>query len=187
MKSLVLILIIILTFSVAMQESLQQENIEQEKSNEIILSDNELILIFSVSIAVVVGIFLYMARHLFSRKKDVYEKGSFESQKNRDYEKYHSDWTSDDYRFDTNTNYDKEFKESIQNSSLPNYYEILGVPKDANTEDIKTRFRSLAKEYHPDKNKGKVADEKMKEINKAYEVLSDDKRRKSYDKFLNVS
>jgi len=45
----------------------------------------------------------------------------------------------------------------------------------------------LAKEWHPDKNKGKVADKKMIEINKAYEVLSDDKRRKSYDKFLSIS
>ena len=75
----------------------------------------------------------------------------------------------------------------ITNSSLPNYYEILGIPKDATQENIKVRFRSLAKEWHPDKNKGKMADKKMIEINKAYEVLSDDKRRKSYDKFLNVS
>ena len=50
---------------------------------------------------------------------------------------------------------DEEFKKSLQNSSLPNYYEILGVPKDATPEDIKVRFRSLAKEWHPDKNKGK--------------------------------
>ncbi len=188
MKSFVWIIIVILTFSVTLPESLQQEKLGQEKSNEVNLSDNELILVFSVSISVVVGIFLYLARHLFSRKKDIYEKGAFDSQKNRDYEKYHSDWTSDDYRFDTdNKNEDEEFKKSLQNSSLPNYYEILGVPKDASPENIKVRFRSLAKEWHPDKNKGKEADEKMIEINKAYEVLSDDKRRKSYDKFLNVS
>jgi hypothetical protein len=188
MKSLVLILIIILTFSVTLPESLQQEKLQEEKSNEIILSDNELILVFLVSISIVVGIFLYLARHLFSRKKDEYQKGTFDSQKNRDYEKYHSDWTSDDYRFDTNNKKDdEEFKKSLQNSSLPNYYEILGVPKDATHQDIKIRFRSLAKEWHPDKNKGKVADKKMIEINKAYEVLSDDKRRKSYDKFLSIS
>ena len=188
MKSFVWIIIVILTFSVTLPESLQQEKLQQEKSNEIILSNNELILVFSISISVVVGIFLYLARHLFSRKKDEYEKSTFDSQKNRDYEKYHSDWTSDDFRFDANDKKnDEEFKKLLQNSSLPNYYEILGVPKDATQEDIKVRFRSLAKEWHPDKNKGKAADKKMTEINKAYEVLSDDKRRKSYDKFLNVS
>ncbi len=188
MKSFIWIIIVILIFSVTLPESLQQEKLEQEKSNEIILSDNELILVFSVSISVVVGIFLYLARHLFSRKKDDYEKATFASQKNRDYEKYHSDWAGDDYRFDTNNERnDDEFKKSLHNSSLPNYYEILGIPKDATHENIKVRFRSLAKEWHPDKNKGKMADKKMIEINKAYEVLSDDKRRKSYDKFLNVS
>jgi len=81
MKSLISIIIVILIFSVTLPESLQQEKIEQEKSNEIILSDNELILIFSVSASVVVGIFLYLARHLFSRKKDDYEKATFASQK----------------------------------------------------------------------------------------------------------
>ena len=81
----------------------------------------------------------------------------------------------------------KNSKKSLHSSSLPNYYEILGVTKDATQENIKVRFRSLAKEWHPDKNKEKMADKKMIEINKAYEVLSDDKRRKSYDKFLNVS
>ncbi len=62
------------------------------------------------------------------------------------------------------------------------YYKILGVKKDASKEEIKKAFRKLALKYHPDKNKGdKAAEEKFKEINEAYEVLSDDEKRKKYD------
>ncbi len=62
------------------------------------------------------------------------------------------------------------------------YYKILGVKKDASKEEIKKAFRKLALKYHPDKNKGdKTAEEKFKEINEAYEVLSDDEKRKKYD------
>ena len=62
------------------------------------------------------------------------------------------------------------------------YYEVLGVPRTANDADIKKAFRKLAREYHPDvaKNK-KVAEEKFKEINEAYEVLGDSAKRKKYD------
>src|SRR5204863_9995176 len=62
------------------------------------------------------------------------------------------------------------------------YYEILGVKKSASTEDIKKAFRKLARKYHPDVNPGdKKAEEKFKEINEAYEVLSDPEKRKQYD------
>ena len=62
------------------------------------------------------------------------------------------------------------------------YYKVLGVAKDATTADIKKAYRKLARQYHPDANKGDVkSEEKFKEISEAYDVLSDDKRRKEYD------
>jgi len=64
------------------------------------------------------------------------------------------------------------------------YYKILGVSKDASPEDIKKAFRKLAIKYHPDKNKGdKKAEEKFKDINEAYAVLSDPEKKKQYDTF----
>jgi curved DNA-binding protein len=63
-------------------------------------------------------------------------------------------------------------------------YEILGVPRKASLEDVKKAYRRLAKKYHPDVNPGnKQAEEKFKEVTAAFEVLSDDKRRKLYDEF----
>src|SRR3982750_2583569 len=62
------------------------------------------------------------------------------------------------------------------------YYESLGVPRTASEGDIKKAFRKLAREYHPDVAKDKKkAEEKFKEINEAYEVLSDPAKRKKYD------
>ncbi|MBX6370656.1 MAG: molecular chaperone DnaJ [Acidothermus sp.] len=62
------------------------------------------------------------------------------------------------------------------------YYKILGVPKDASTAEIKKAYRKLARQYHPDANKGDPkAEERFKEISEAYDVLSDEKRRKEYD------
>ncbi|HEX4644437.1 MAG TPA: DnaJ C-terminal domain-containing protein [Verrucomicrobiae bacterium] len=62
------------------------------------------------------------------------------------------------------------------------YYEVLGVPRSANDADIKKAFRKLARQYHPDVAKTKKgAEEKFKEINEAYEVLSDPTKRKKYD------
>lgn len=67
------------------------------------------------------------------------------------------------------------------------YYEILGVPRDATPEDIKRAYRRLAKQYHPDVNKDDPnANEKFKEINEAYEVLSDPNKRAQYDRFGTV-
>jgi molecular chaperone DnaJ len=64
------------------------------------------------------------------------------------------------------------------------YYEILGIKKDANEQDIKRAYRKMAMEWHPDKHKGdKAAEEKFKEINKAYETLSDPQKRTGYDQF----
>lgn len=63
------------------------------------------------------------------------------------------------------------------------YYEILGVPRNASQEEIKAAFRRLARQYHPDVNKSPDAEEKFKEINEAYGVLSDPEKRRRYDQF----
>ncbi|XP_037099368.1 dnaJ homolog subfamily B member 9 [Syngnathus acus] len=63
------------------------------------------------------------------------------------------------------------------------YYDILGVPKDASERQIKKAFHKLALKYHPDRNKGPDAEAKFREIAEAYETLSDDKRRREYDQF----
>ena len=61
------------------------------------------------------------------------------------------------------------------------YYEILGVKRDATQQEIKSAYRKLARKYHPDVNKTSDAQEKFKDINEAYEVLGDDNKRKRYD------
>jgi len=63
------------------------------------------------------------------------------------------------------------------------YYETLGVPRDANKDQIKKAFRKLAQQYHPDVNKSDDAEMRFKEINEAYQVLSDDERRAVYDRY----
>ncbi len=64
------------------------------------------------------------------------------------------------------------------------YYEVLGVGKDASAEEIKKSFRKLAKKYHPDMNPGDTScEEKFKEVNEAYEVLSDTEKKKLYDQY----
>ncbi|KAG7456085.1 hypothetical protein MATL_G00248010 [Megalops atlanticus] len=63
------------------------------------------------------------------------------------------------------------------------YYEILGVPKDASERQIKKAFHRLAMKYHPDRNKSPDAEGKFREVAEAYEILSDEKRRREYDQF----
>jgi len=63
------------------------------------------------------------------------------------------------------------------------YYEVLGVNKNANGDDIKRAFRKLARQFHPDVNKDRDAESRFKEINEAYEVLSDDQKRAAYDRY----
>jgi len=64
------------------------------------------------------------------------------------------------------------------------YYELLGVVKTCNAEDLKKAYRKMAMQHHPDKNPGdKAAEHKFKEISEAYQVLSDDQRRAAYDRY----
>ena len=63
------------------------------------------------------------------------------------------------------------------------YYETLDVPRNATQDDIKRAFRRLAMQYHPDRNSEDGAEARFKEINEAYEILSDAERRTNYDRF----
>lgn len=150
------------------------------------LTMTELIILFSVSILVVTGIIIYITRELIFRKKLEYDKKNLDSKKDRDYEKYHSDWT-DDYEDFTakKKKFDDEFRKDLEESKLPNFYEVLGIPKTATQNEIKAKFRQLVKETHPDRTKDKSSEDKMSEINRAYEVLSDPDKKEQYDKFLN--
>jgi molecular chaperone DnaJ len=77
-----------------------------------------------------------------------------------------------------------ESRLTIQMATKKEYYKLLGVNKDAKAPEIKKAYRRLARKYHPDVNPGdKSAEEKFKEIQEAYDVLSDEKKRKVFDRF----
>ncbi len=63
------------------------------------------------------------------------------------------------------------------------YYEVLGVPRDADENTIKSAYRKLARQYHPDVNRADDAEDRFKEVNEAYEMLSDADKRQAYDRF----
>jgi molecular chaperone DnaJ len=63
------------------------------------------------------------------------------------------------------------------------YYEVLGVSREASSEEIRKAFRKLAFQYHPDRNRDDGASEKFKEVNEAYEILSDADKRAAYDRY----
>lgn len=137
----------------------------------------------------VVGLFLYLARDIILRRKTDYEEKDLESKRNRDYEKYHSPWNQDeDDFFSTKKNkVAEEFRKQVQESKLPNYYAMLGVANDADQKEIKTRYRQLVKELHPDKSKDEKTAERLAEITKAYKILSDEEKRKMYDAYYKAS
>jgi molecular chaperone DnaJ len=68
-------------------------------------------------------------------------------------------------------------------SSKRDYYEVLGVSRTAEAEELKRAYRRLARQYHPDVNKDPAAEDRFKEANEAYEVLSDPEKRRAYDRF----
>lgn len=139
-------------------------------------TDGELVALFSVSVAAVIGIFLYAARGAILHRGDA----KMVSGENRDYEKYHSDW-GDDY-----AEFGRRSKQSAPaggvGGEIPDYYGILGVPRDATQAEIRARFRALAKQLHPDRSSGDPGP--MAKINSAYEVLSDEESRRRYDSLL---
>ena len=150
------------------------------------ISESDQIPIFIIGIVIVVGIFLFLARHAIFRKKTKYDDENWESKKNRDYEKYHSEWMSDDQDFSRKEKKvidETEFIKSLQGKNIPDYYGILEIQKDASQSEIKNQFRKLAKKWHPDKKHGPDAEKKMAEINMAYDILSNQKNRKIYDQY----
>ena len=71
-------------------------------------------------------------------------------------------------------------------STKKDFYDILGVSKSASEQEIKKAYRKLALQWHPDRNKSTEATEKFKEINEAYEILSNPQKRQNYDQFGHV-
>jgi len=179
----------IFIISIIITGALQTTYAQNEGLNmELKVSDKEKTILFTGFAIGVIAIFLFLARDTILRRKTPYDKEKFESKKDKTYEKYHSGW-GDDYEEvgkRENTKEDKEFRDAANNDELPNYYEILEVPRDATQEEIKNRFRELAKKTHPDKTK-ENSEKEMVELNKAYEVLSDVKHREKYDKYLKVN
>ena len=158
---------------------------EEGFETELKVTDEEKIVLFSGFAIAVLALALFLSRDVILRRKTSYDKEELESKKDKTFEKYHSDW-GDDYEElgqRSNTQDDKEFLEALNNQRLPNYYEIIGVEKDATSEEIKRKFRALAKKTHPDKTK-EDSQEEMTELNKAYEVLSDKERREKYDRYF---
>ena len=151
------------------------------------ISQEDLILTFTIASIVVVGIFVYLARNIILRKKTKYDEADLASKQDRDYEKYHSDWTDEEiFGSRKSTINANELREMHNKKSLPDYYSILGLTDNASGTVIKNQYRKLAKQYHPDRN-NESTQEKMSEINKAYEVLSDEKLKVEYDKFYKLN
>ena len=154
--------------------------------DEYYISQEDLILTFTIASVTVVLIFVYLARNIILRKKTKYDEIDLASKKDRDYEKYHSDWAQEEMSDSRKSTIDaNELRDMYNNKSLPNYYQLLDLPDNASTIDIKNQYRKLAKQYHPDRNKNS-SEEKMADINKAYEVLSDKKLKTEYDKFYKL-
>ena len=167
-------------------------------------SESDLVIIFAASIAAVAGIALYVSREAIARKRTDYDRGAYDSQRDRDYEKYHSGWGDEsaagrgaeigndggdgDGDGDGDGGED-EFRPGRPAAGArgPDYYEVLGLERTAAAGEVKRRYRELAKRVHPDRageEGGDGAGRRMALINEAYDVLSDPGRRKRYDLWL---
>ena len=115
-----------------------------QDDQEEIVSPQDVMIIFVIFIIAVASLYLYLARHSIFRTRTEYDKDEFDSKKNRDYEKYHSDWL-DDYE-----EFVGDDEEPPAASGEQDHYKVLGVPPDATIDTIKARYRELAKTHHPD-------------------------------------
>jgi len=178
----------IFVISVIIMGALQTTYAQTDELNmELEVSDEEKIMLFGGFIIAIIAILLFLSRDIILRRKTLYDKEDLESKKDKTYEKYHSDW-GDDYEElgkRKNTKQDREFRDAARNDELPNYYKALGVTRDATQEEIKNKFRELAKKTHPDKTK-EDSEEEMVKLNKAYEILSDKESKEKYDRYLKV-
>ncbi len=178
----------IFVISVIIMGALQTTYAQTDELNmELEVSDEEKIMLFGGFTIAIIAIFLFLSRDTILRRKTSYDKEDLESKKDKTYEKYHSDW-GDDYEElgkRKNTKQDREFRDAARKDELPNYYEALGVTRDATQEEIKNKFRELAKKTHPDKT-NEDSEEEMVKLNKAYEILSDEESREKYDRYLKV-
>ena len=105
--------------------------------DEYYISQDDLILMFTIAIIIVAGIFVYLARNILLRKKTKYDETDLDSQKDRDYEKYHSDWTDEDiFGSRKSTINAKEFREMYNDKSLPDYYSILNISDNASSLEL---------------------------------------------------
>jgi len=176
-------IISIIVFGGVQYANAQNDNLDMELE----VTDEEKIMLFSGFAVAIIAIVLFLARDIILQRKTSYDKEDLESKKDKTFEKYHSDW-GDDYEElgqRKNTKEDKEFREAANNDELPNYYDVIGVSKDATPDEIKKKFRELAMKTHPDKTK-EDSENEMAELNKAYEILSDKERREKYDRYLKV-
>lgn len=185
MKKTIFVVFVVI-FSTTIQWVSAQASEDKELQMELIVSDQEKIILFAGFIIAVISIFLFLARDIILRKKTAYDSKELESKKDKTYEKYHSDWFDDYEELGTrnNTTKDREFREMMEDETLPNYYKVLEVSQDATQEEIKKQYRKLAKRLHPDKTKNTETEDIMMEINKAYEVLSDKELRDKYNKYF---
>jgi len=186
MRYIVFVILCVIITNFSQSVSGQQDETKKEIQMELVVTDQQKIILFAGFAIATILILFYLARDIILRKKTTYDFEEFDSKKDKTYEKYHSDWSDDFEEFGIrgNISEEKEFRIESQNKTLPDYYQILEIPHDATKEEIKKQYRKLAKKTHPDKSDDKESEKIMVQINKAYEILSNEKLRRKYDLYL---